>query len=258
MTNFSLVPYPRERDIVVDSGYLAVKRHIIYGLAEVDVTLPCQLLQESHGGAPLSFTAFIVASLGRAIMEFPQVQAYRDWRGRLVLFHEVDVATLIEPEPGAVAFPHVIRNAHLRTVAEISNEIHKVKAAPHLSPQRLPLAKIARLTPRFARLLYLRLLMKNPQRFKQVAGTTSVTSVGMFVQGRFWGIAFLPMHTLGLTVGGIAAKPGVHEGVIAIREYLDLTIAFNHDVVDGAPAARFGNALAEMIASAAVLKDSAE
>ena len=80
----------------------------------------------------------------------------------------------------------------------------------------------------------------------------------MHAQGSFWGIAFLPMHTLGLTVGGIAAKPGVHEGEIAIREYLDLSIAFDHDVVDGAPAARFGNALAEMIASAAVLKDSDE
>ncbi len=41
---------------------------------------------------------------------------------------------------------------------------------------------------------------------------------------------------------------------IAIREYLDLSIAFDHDVVDGAPAARFGNALAEMIAEAAVLR----
>ena len=196
-------------------------------------------------------------------MQFPQVQAYRDWRGRLVLFHQVDVATLVEPEPGAVAFPHVIRNAGGRTVAEISDEIHAVKTSPHLSPQRLPLAKIARLTPRFARLLYMRLLMKDPHRFKRVAGTTSVTSVGMFAQGMyaqgsFWGIAFLPMHTLGLTVGGIAAKPGVHEGVIAIREYLDLSIAFDHDVVDGAPAARFGNALAEMIAEAAVLKDSEE
>ncbi len=110
------------RDIVVNSGYLAAKRHIIYGLAEVDVTLPRQLLQASHGGAPLSFTAFIVASLGRAIMQFPQVQAYRDFRGRLVLFHQVDVATLIEPEPGAVAFPHVIRDAGKRTVAEITDE----------------------------------------------------------------------------------------------------------------------------------------
>lgn len=40
-------------------------------------------------------------------------------------------------------------------------------------------------------------------------------------------------------MGGISQKPGVHEGEIAIRDYLDLTVSFDHDVVDGAPAARF-------------------
>jgi hypothetical protein len=43
----------------------------------------------------MSFTAFIVASLSRAVASIPQVQAYRDWRGRLVVFHDVDVVTMI-------------------------------------------------------------------------------------------------------------------------------------------------------------------
>jgi pyruvate/2-oxoglutarate dehydrogenase complex dihydrolipoamide acyltransferase (E2) component len=40
-------------------------------------------------------------------------------------------------------------------------------------------------------------------------------------------------------VGGIGVKPGVVDGHIAIREYLSLTISLNHDLIDGAPAARF-------------------
>ena len=63
------------------------------------------------------------------------------------------------------------------------------------------------------------------------------------------------MHNLGVTVGGIAQKPGVYEGEITIREYLHLTISFNHDVVDGAPAARFTQGLVEMIERAAVLQE---
>lgn len=38
---------------------------------------------------------------------------------------------------------------------------------------------------------------------------------------------------------GIARKPGVVEEKIAVREYLSLTLDFDHDIIDGAPAVRF-------------------
>ncbi len=38
-------------------------------------------------------------------------------------------------------------------------------------------------------------------------------------------------------------KPAVHEGALAIRTILPLTLAFDHRVADGADAARFMNAL---------------
>ena len=65
-------------------------------------------LLSARDDTEISFTAFIVASLARAIASNPKVQAYRDWRRRLVVFHDVDVVTMIEPEPGAVAIPHII------------------------------------------------------------------------------------------------------------------------------------------------------
>ena len=52
-----------------------------------------------------------------------------------------------------------------------------------------------------------------------------------------------------MAVGGIAEKPGVVDGHIAIREYLCVTLSFDHDVVDGAPAARFVSRLRELIES---------
>ena len=83
-----------------------------------------------------------------------------------------------------------------------------------------------------------------------------VTSVGMFGKGGGWGIGFLPTHTLGLTVGGIAQKPGVHDGQVEVREYLNLTISFDHDIVDGAPAARFTRKLVELIETASLLEEA--
>jgi pyruvate/2-oxoglutarate dehydrogenase complex dihydrolipoamide acyltransferase (E2) component len=71
----------------------------------------------------------------------------------------------------------------------------------------------------------------------------------MFGHGSGWGLNFLSFHTLGLTVGGIAQKPGVIEGRIEIREYLSLTITFDHDIVDGAPAARFAQRFKELLES---------
>src|SRR5690606_763740 len=98
------------------------------------------------------------------------------------------------------------------------------------------------------RLAY-RLGMASPYRTKQIAGTVSVTAVGMFGAGGGWGIP-IPLYTLNLTLGGIAEKPGVIDGRIEPREYLSVTLSFDHDIVDGAPAARFGGRLRGLIEEA--------
>src|SRR6266581_4167909 len=59
-----------------------------------------------------------------------------------------------------------------------------------------------------------------------------------------------------MTVGGIGEKPGVVDGYIAIRDYLSLTISFDHETIDGAPAARFTQRLKELIESGYGLGDS--
>ena len=65
-----------------------------------------------------------------------------------------------------------------------------------------------------------------------------------------------PPTTLMMTVGGISEKPGVVDGHIAIRDYLSLTISFDHDIIDGAPAARFTQRLKDLIESGYGLPDS--
>ena len=257
MDHFDILPFPPERGIVVDAGYLGTGRHIAYGLVEVDVTRARELRRQlaERDGTRLSFTAFIAASLARAIASNPKVQAYRDWRGRLVVFRDVDVVTMIEAEKGAVAIPHIIRNANRRTVRDISDEIRSIQASPGKSEQKGALVALAPRIPRFLRLLFFRVVKKNPHWFKRLEGTVVVTSVGMFGRGGGWGIGFLPTHTLGLTVGGIARKPGVHDDRIEVREYLNLTLSFDHDIVDGAPAARFARKFIELIETATVLEE---
>jgi pyruvate/2-oxoglutarate dehydrogenase complex dihydrolipoamide acyltransferase (E2) component len=69
----------------------------------------------------------------------------------------------------------------------------------------------------------------------------------MFGAGNGWGIPVGGPLPLVLTVGGIVEKPGIVDGRIELREYLSLTISFDHDIVDGAPAARFAAHLKQLI-----------
>jgi pyruvate/2-oxoglutarate dehydrogenase complex dihydrolipoamide acyltransferase (E2) component len=55
------------------------------------------------------------------------------------------------------------------------------------------------------------------------------------------------MHTLGVTLGGIAEKPVVIDGQIEVRERLSITVTFDHDIIDGAPAARFTERFKDLI-----------
>jgi len=98
------------------------------------------------------------------------------------------------------------------------------------------------------RRLFLWALFKNPQLVKEYYGTVMVTSVGMFGTGSGWGIP-VPNHTLQLTLGGVSEKPGVVNHRIEVRKYLSVTISFDHDVVDGAPVARFIQRLKELVES---------
>ncbi len=248
--SYTIEPFPAARQLIVEAGRLGARRPLIHGLLEIDVTHARMVLREhkARTGETLSFTAFIVACLAHAVEQDRRVQAYRNWRNQLIVFDEVDVVTLIETERGGVALPHIIRAANHKSFREIHAEIRAVQTQPARSEQRSStLMRLAPHVPALFRRMFYGLLLRSPQRLKQYSGTCLVTSVGMFGQGSGWGFGFLPMHTLGLTVGGIAQKPGVIEGRIEIREYLSLTITFDHDIVDGAPAARFAQCLKELL-----------
>jgi hypothetical protein len=88
---------------------------------------------------------------------------------------------------------------------------------------------------------------RDPTIAVSMGGTVALTSVGMFGGSHSgWGLS-PTLHPLGLVVGSISQKPAVVEGRIEPREILNLTVSFDHDVVDGAPATRFVRRLVELI-----------
>ena len=57
-------------------------------------------------------------------------------------------------------------------------------------------------------------------------------------------------------VGGLSQRPRVINGQVTVRDILDLTVAIDHNVVDGAPAARFAAEFRELLESATVISPS--
>src|SRR6266699_2058307 len=97
---YEVVPYPKLRR-VLEIMYPSVKRKpMIHGLLEVDVTRARAHLRDHKAktGESLSFTAFIITCLARAVDESKSLHACRKGSKHLVLFDEVDVATAIERE----------------------------------------------------------------------------------------------------------------------------------------------------------------
>ena len=81
----------------------------------------------------------------------------------------------------------------------------------------------------------------------------AVTAVGMFAGGAGSGITALTVMSLEVIVGGISERARVVPGQVIVRDVLDLTLAIDHNVVDGAPAARFGAEFRALLESAAVI-----
>lgn len=79
----------------------------------------------------------------------------------------------------------------------------------------------------------------------------------MFGAGAGYGLTSLTLLPLELIVGGITRQPRFVDGQVRARDVLNLTLAIDHDVIDGAPAARFGADLSRALETAAVLENCA-
>jgi dihydrofolate reductase len=237
------------RRFSLDAGRLGRKKHIIHGLLEVDVTEARQHIREHRvrTGERLSFTAFVIACLAKAVETNPHVHAYLGWRNRLIIFDDVNVNTMIEVEDhgGKVVKPHIVESANRKTFREIHEEIRAAQAQPAMT-QEMKFMRWFLHLPGFVRRLFYGFVQKNPRLVRGYSSSVLVTAVGMFGKGTGWGIP-MPNFTLTVTLGGIAEKPGVVEGRIEVREYLCVTTSFDHDIVDGAPAARFAQQFRDLV-----------
>ncbi len=252
-----------DRQLAMDAFAALPEGHPMVGLLELDVTDALAAIDAlRQQGQRVSLFSFLVRSIAVAISEHPDLNLVRHGK-RLVRFEDVDISVPVEIHTSEGYAPRevVIRRAQHRTPQDIYEEIERARDR-HRDTGTLGsedrwvrrMMRAFRLLPRFARVALARRLMTSAFRIKARAGTTLVTSVGKFaaIPGYSFTFSTGPRAAV-FVIGSVVDKPWVHAGALAIRSVLSLAVQVDHDLVDGAPAARFAERLQALVESAAGL-----
>ncbi len=259
--SFGIEPFPVSRVAGVDFVTAGREKNHVPLLLEIDVTAARTAIRrrKEATGEGLSFTGWIVKCLAQAVSEHKRIHALRRGRGQMVIFDDVDVNMPVErhvagtPEGETLPVPLVIRKANLKTVEQIHAEIRAAQAYPLAQGEQI-IAPDQRLRlPPWTLRLFLALprgmrkalvwnrLKADPFMVKEMMGTVGITSVGMYGRmgsGGSWAIP-IGISPLNVAIGGITRRPAIVDGRIEAREFLSMTLVFDHDIIDGGPVARF-------------------
>ena len=256
--------FPKSRkniSLILEQGK---RKHVIHALIEVDVTEGRKMIRaiKEKTGKKISFTGWLVKCIAQTISEYPEFNTFRHGRNKMVTFHDVDVALPVERITDGKAQPtiYIIRKANEKSVEDITEEIRTAQKKP-ISPEEQVLGESLTRFERFAigapiwmKKLLLWALRNNAFLRKKHMGTCSVTTIGTVGNFQGWNIAIGGNYTLQIAIGGITKKPVVMDDNIVVREHLSMNTAVDHDIVDGAPMARFTVRLRELVGDCYGLK----
>ena len=251
---------PLSRISTIDVCEMGIKKHNVTALIELDVTKARRLIKvyRNKTGKRLSFTTWMIKCISESIEAHKHVNSYINLSKRkLVTFEDIDITVIIEKDIDGdkVPLPYVIRKTNEKTFEIIEEEIKEAKTKGLTEEDFTFEKKHPRLMafflsmPQAIRKLFWKRILTDPYFAKKTMGTAVVTSVGMFGKVNGWVIPNT-IFPLCFALGSVIRKPGVANKQIEVREYLCLTVVFDHDVIDGAPAARFIAHLADLIENA--------
>ncbi|MEU6326191.1 dihydrolipoamide acetyltransferase family protein [Streptomyces sp. NPDC047049] len=176
-------------------------------------------------GAPkVSLLALLARITTAALARFPELNATVDTRTQeIVRLPAVHLGFAAQTDRGLVV--PVVRDAHARTVEELSAEITRLTETARSGG--LSLAELTH-------------------------GTFTLNNYGVFGVDGSTPIINHPEAAM-LGVGRIAAKPWVHEGELAVRQVVQFSLTFDHRVCDGGTAGGFLRHVADCVEQPALL-----
>jgi len=237
---------PSSRLATFDVFAVGMRRHHVSALLELDVSRGREKIRKlKAAGAEISFTAWLIALIARALKAYPEATAYRYGKRRLMVFENINISVVVEKELDGrrVPVPMVIERASEKSVSGISREMATAKRQ-QLSGRDVVLGRgstwYERLyyrLPGFARRAVWTYLLRRPRLAYAKMGNVVVTSVGMIGRIDGWFI-HRSVHPISFGIGSVIRKPVVVGEEICIRDMLHATVLVDHDLIDGAPMVR--------------------
>ncbi len=166
--------------------------------------------ERNPDGIKLTFLPFIVKAVVTALQDYPAMNASLDEDAQEIVFHDsYDIGVAVDTDAGLTV--PVVRNAEEKRLAEIASDIERFATA----------ARAGTLKTEDLR-----------------GGTFTVTSPGPFGGLMATPIVFHPQSGI-LGVHRAIDRPVVRDGQIVIRKMMNLSVTFDHRVLDGMTAAKF-------------------
>lgn len=219
--------------------------HNIYALLEFDITnIRKHLREKRRQGEGGSLFAFMIKAIASCLARHPDMNCMVNSR-RTTYFDSVDVSVPIEmAREGKIENKqHLIKDVNGKMLKEIEAEIAAAKGAVdskrgYIVSERVQ--KAFALMPRWMAVAIMKAIMADHGRVRDLSGTVFMTSVSMFSSIPGFIIPYIGgPKASSFAIGSAMKKPVAIGDEIQIREVLNVTAVFNHDIVDGAPAARF-------------------
>jgi len=171
---------------------------------EVDMTNAVKLHEETG----VSYTDMLVKAVATALREHPMLNSTLE-NEQIKVFEDINVGVAVATEKGL--FVPVVQNADKKTLKETAATVRELIEKARQS-------KLA--------------------KEDLTGGTFTITNLGMYGVDVFIPI-INPPETAILGVGRIAEKQVFVQNEIKMKPVMQLSLSFDHRIVDGAPAAQF-------------------
>ncbi|MFF7967314.1 dihydrolipoamide acetyltransferase family protein [Streptomyces sp. NPDC007903] len=192
--------------------------------ADATELLRARAAMNAAGAPKISLVALLARICAAALARFPELNSYVDTEAReVVQLPGVHLGFAAQTERGLVV--PVVRDAHTRDAESLTAEFARLTEV----------ARAGRLTPA-----------------ELTGGTFTLNNYGVFGVDGSTPIINHPEAAM-LGVGRIVPKPWVHEGELAVRQVVQLSLTFDHRVCDGGTAGGFLRYVADCVEQPAVL-----
>ncbi|MFD8501210.1 dihydrolipoamide acetyltransferase family protein [Streptomyces sp. NPDC059687] len=192
--------------------------------ADATELMRARTAMNAAGGSKISLLALLARICTSALGRFPELNSTVDTEAReIVLLDQVHLGFAAQTDRGLVV--PVVRDAHTRDAESLTAEFVRLTEAAHAGT----------LTPG-----------------DLTGGTFTLNNYGVFGVDGSTPIVNHPEAAM-LGVGRIVPKPWVHEGELAVRQVVQLSLTFDHRVCDGGTAGGFLRYVADCVEQPAVL-----